>query len=409
MLKKRTIKRWFKRAVPGIITGGADNDPSGIATYSISGAMFGYMQLWLMVLATPMLIAVQSMCARLGNIQRKGLSVILREHFSPWVSWVATIVLIIANVTTIGADILAVSDAFSLITHISSKFWILPVTIAIWYVVLFKNYKVLSRFLLLMMVFFLAYIVAAVAAKPDWAAVFSGMFAPQLFNVPAGYYVAAVGILGTTITPYLFFWQVKEEIEEHKTKIEAEAQVQHEDLINAPGFIFCQIITVFIIIAAASTLHATGTEIHTAADAAKALVPIAGQGASIVFALGIIGAGLLALPVLSASTAYVVAETARWKHDSLSNTVKQAKGFYAVITLSLLAGVAMLLAGIDPIRALYYSQVLAGFLAPFILILLLILCNRESVLGEHRNGWFDNIFGTLAIVVMLGAVLLMFI
>lgn len=408
-MSTKFLHKWVKRTIPGIITGGADNDPSGIATYSISGASFGFSQLWLMVLATPMLIAVQSMCSRLGNVQRKGLSTILSQQFRPWVSWVATVILIVSNVTTIGADILAVSEAFSLITHVAATIWILPVTIGIWYIVLFKNYRVLSRFLLLMVIFFFAYIVAAVAAHPHWPSVFSGMFIPHFSQYKASFYVAAVGILGTTITPYLFFWQVKEEIEEHKTKQEAEAQVQHEDIINAPGFVFSQIITIFIIIAAGSTLYASGATIESARDAAMALAPVAGQGATVLFAIGIIGAGLLALPVLSASTAYVVAESAGWKAESLSNKVNRAKGFYAVITLSLLAGVAMVLLNVNPIKALYYSQVLAGILAPFLLILLLIVCNRKAVLGSYRNGWFDNTFGTLAVIVMLGAVVFMFV
>ena len=276
-MKIRILKRWFKRAVPGVITGAADNDPSGIATYSISGSLFGFSQLWLMVLATPMLIAVQSMCARLGNIQRKGLSVILREQFAPWVSWVATVVLIIANVTTIGADILAVSEAFALITHIGAKVWILPVTLLVWYIVLFKNYKVLAKYFLVLILFFFAYIIAAVLAKPDWGSVVHSIFVPRFSEFNSAYYIAAVAVLGTTITPYLFFWQVKEEIEEHKTKLEAEAEVKHEDLINAPGFIFSQAITLFIMIAAGATLHQSGTQIHTALDAAQALAPVAGN------------------------------------------------------------------------------------------------------------------------------------
>lgn len=405
---KKIIKSW-KKITPGVITGGADNDPSGIATYSISGALFGYSQLWIMVLATPMLIAVQSMCSRLGNIKREGLTSMLRENFSPWIAWLAAVIVIIANVATIGADILAMSEAASLITHIGAKFWLLPITIGIWYIVLFKNYKVLSRLLLVMVLFFLAYIGAAVLAKPDWGQVLQNSFFPNLFGLPANYFVAAVGILGTTITPYLFFWQVKEEVEEKKTKKEAMNEAAHEDRINSPGFIFSQIIALFIMIATAATLHVRGVEITSAADAARALSPVAGNWASLLFSIGILGAGILALPILAASTAYVVAEAGRFKHESLNDKVKNARGFYTVITLSLLSGVGMLILGINPISALYYSQVLAGILAPFLLILILILTNRKSVIGEFRNGWFDNFFGTLAILVMFAASILMFV
>ncbi len=408
-MKTRKIKKLLKRSIPGLITGGADNDPAGIATYSISGAAFGFSQLWVMLLATPMLIAVQSMCAKLGDVQRKGLSVILREQFSPVISWVATGILIISNVFTIGADILAMSAALELVTHIHLSYWVLPVTILVWYLVLFQDYKKIRKFLLVMLLFFLAYIVAAVLAKPDWPLVLKSLIIPSFKGLSNSYYVAAVGILGTTITPYLFFWQVKEEIEDNPTRKQALSDADREDEVLAPGFIFSQIITVFIIIATAATLFHSGINIETASDAARALEPIAGHFASLLFAAGIIGAGLLALPVLSASTAYVVSETAGWRHDSLNNKIRSAKGFYAVITLSLLAGVAIMILGVSPIKALYYSQVLAGLLAPFLLVLILILANREKVMGEYRNGWFDNFFGTLAIVVMLAAGVLMFV
>jgi NRAMP (natural resistance-associated macrophage protein)-like metal ion transporter len=408
-MKLKRIKRLLKRSVPGLITGGADNDPAGIATYSISGAAFGFSQLWVMLIATPMLIAVQSMCAKLGDVQRKGLSIILREHFSPVISWLATIVLIVSNVITIGADILAISAALELMTHVGLHYWVLPVTILVWYIVLFQDYKRIRKFLLILLLFFLAYVIAAFLAHPHWFEVFHGLLVPTFKGVDKSYYVAAVGILGTTITPYLFFWQVKEEIEEYPSRKQALSDSKREDLVLSPGFIFSQIITIFIIIAAGATLFHSGTSINSAADAARALEPIAGHYATLVFAIGIIGAGLLALPVLSASTAYVVAETAGWKHDSLNNKIRSAKGFYAVITLSLLAGVAIMVLGINPIRALYYSQVLAGLLAPFLLILILILANRKAVMGEYRNGWFDNIFGTLAILVMVAAGVLMFV
>jgi Mn2+/Fe2+ NRAMP family transporter len=341
-------------------------------------------------------------------VQRKGLSLILREQFSPWISWLATIILIISNVITIGADILAMSAAFELITDVSLKFWVLPVTLFVWYLVLFQDYRRIRKFLLAMLVFFLAYAVAAVLAQPDWGQVLRSLVIPTLAGVDKGYYVAAVGILGTTITPYLFFWQVKEELEDYRTKKQALTETKREDVILAPGFIFSQVIALFIMIATAATLFNSGVSIETASDAARALEPVAGRFAGLVFAIGIIGAGLLALPVLSASTAYVVSETARWKRDSLNSKIKSAKGFYAVITLSLLAGVAFLVVGINPIKALYYSQVLAGLLAPFLLLLLLILSNRKKVMGDYRNGWFDNIFGTLALIVMVAVGVLMF-
>ena len=402
------FKRYFKKIGPGLITGGADNDPSGIASYSISGARFGFSQLWLMVLATPMLVAVQSMCSRLADVKRKGLSTLLQEEFSSAVSWAATSILLIANTVTIGADILAVALALQLVTNIGLKFWVLPVTIVIWYFVLFENYKVIAKYLSILLLFFLAYLVAAIVSHPNWGEVFANMFWP---HVHAGkeYFIAAVAILGTTITPYLFFWQVKEELEERKPVLQAMREARHEDALNAPGFIFSQIITLSIMIAAAVTLSHGGLGIRTAADAAKALEPVAGKWAVDIFAVGIIGAGLLSIPVLAVASAAVVSETAGFRHQSLNNKIKSAKGFYAVITLSLLAGVGILIVGVDPLKALYYSQVLAGLLAPLLLIFILILCNKQTVMGEFRNKWFDNFFGTLAFLVMIIAAVLMFV
>lgn len=407
-MEKQTKKQLFKQISSGLITGGADNDPSGIATYSVSGARFGFGQLWLMVLATPMLIAVQSMCTRIAHIQRKGLSTVLREHFSPVISWGATIILLVANTVTIGADILAVSLALQMITGIALQFWIIPVTFVIWYVVLFEKYKTIAKFLMVTLLFFLAYFVAAILAKPDWLLVIKNIFLPNFRQFGKEYYMAAVGILGTTITPYLFFWQAREELEDRLTIKQGRREAKEEDQLNAPGFIFSQLITLSIMIAAAVSLSHGGVGINNATDAAKALEPVAGRFAADIFALGIIGAGLLAVPVLAISSASVVAETARFKHESLNNKVGSAKGFYAIISLSLLAGVVILFLKVDPLKAMFYSQILAGVLAPILVFLILIITNRKKIMGKFTNGWFDNFFGILSFIVMAGAAILMF-
>jgi Mn2+/Fe2+ NRAMP family transporter len=213
-----------------------------------------------------------------------------------------------------------------------------------------------------------------------------------------------VALLGTTIAPYLFFWQVREEVEQHLSKVRAEYEARHEDWLISPGIILSQIVTMFIIIAAGATLHGGGASIVTAADAAAALKPIAGPFASYLFAIGIIGTGVMALPVLTASTAYVVAEAASWRKQSLSDTFSDAKPFYTVIALSLLSGVLFTIYKVDPIKALYYSQVAAGVLVPFILVLILYLSNKKSIMGQFRSGWFDNFFGTLAALLMFAAI-----
>ncbi len=394
------VKNFLKKVAPGLITGGADNDPAGISTYSIAGAQFGYSLNWLMILATPMLIAVQAMCARLGDVQRKGLAKIIKENYHPVIALISTFILIICNVVTIGADLAGISAAMGLITHTSYLLWILPFSFLILYIVIFKNFKTIEKFLLLLVLPFLSYIFAGILAKPDWGIVFKETFMPSIKWIPA-YFAAAIGAMGTTITPYLFFWQTKGEVEAKVSEQQHLKEAKNEDLLLAPGFIFSQIITLFIMIATGTVLFSNGIkDINSAAEAAKALEPFAGPYAQLLFAVGIIGAGLLAIPVLASSTAYVFAETMGWR-DSLSDKVSQAKGFYAVLTLSVLIGVVIAFININPIKALFYSQILAGMLGPFLLILILLLCNKKEVMGKYVNGWFDNLFGWLAVIIML--------
>ncbi|MBI4054024.1 MAG: Nramp family divalent metal transporter [Candidatus Doudnabacteria bacterium] len=405
---KIKIKTFFKKSIPGFITGAADNDPSGITTYSVSGALFGFSQLWIVLLATPMLIAMQSTCARIANVTRKGLAEVLQTRYSRTVAWIATAILIISNVATIGADILAVAFALEILTHVALSWWLLPVAGSVLYLVIFKNYRAIRKFLLLMIIFFLSYYLAAFLAKPDWTEVLRGLFVPSLSLFDQKFFAAALAILGTTITPYLFFWEAKEELEEHRSSAEAKSEAKHEDRVNAPGLIFSQLTTVFIIIATGATLHASGQGISSAIDAARALAPIAGNLASALFAVGIIGAGLLALPVLTITTAETVAEMLGFKHHRLDNKPKVAKQFYLVVALSLLAGVLLLLVGLDPLRALYYSQILAGLISPVLIVFILLAANDKTVMGQNRNSGFDNIFGSLAAIVMVLAAVFMF-
>lgn len=404
MTKKRlhdALARW----VPGIISGGADNDPAGIATYSISGASFGFQQLWLLILTTPMLIAIQAMCARLGDVKQKGLMSIMREHYAPSVTYVASAILIITNIGTLGADITAVSDAIGLVTKTPLLLWVIPVTAFIWYIVVFKNYHIIEKFLFALTFIFIAYVISGFLVRPSWGTILHAIIFPS-FPFSRDYFIAALGLIGTTITPFLFFWQSKQEMEEHKTPLEMKRLARQEDRAVTPGFIYSNLISLFIMISA-SVLYTKGISIATAADAARALEPIAGSYAMYVFAMGIIGSGLLAVPILVASTAYVVAETFGWK-DSLSNRVRDAAGFYTVLTLSLFAGIGVALSGISPIQALLYSQVLNGLLAPFLIVLILFMCNDKKIMGTLVNGWFDNVFGGITVLVMLLASLGLF-
>lgn len=394
--------RWFwrrpsgRRLIPGLITGGADNDPSGISTYSVAGAQFGYAQLWIMVLATPMLIAVQAMVAKIGDVTRKGLAAVIRERFPRSIAWLAAAVLVVANVVTIGADLAGMGAALGLITGTGFAVWVVPLALLVWAIVTFEGYRRLRRLLVALSAVFLAYVLAAVLAKPDWFSVLRSAFVPA-FSARPLFWAAAMALLGTTITPYLFFWQAREEAEEHHPVRLAARQ----DALLAPGFIFSNCISLAIMVATGTVLFGHGG-IATAADAARALEPLAGPLSSWLFAVGILGAGLLAVPVLAASTAYVVAESAGWK-EGLGRKPKNAKGFYAVLGAAILLGLAIALSGLDPIRALFYSQVVVGFLAPFLLVLILRLASDRSFMGGYAANRFERFFGWLTVFAMSGA------
>ena len=404
---RQHVGSYRRKSLPGIVTGGADNDPAGISTYAISGASYGFARLWLMVLAIPMLIAVQAMCTRVGDVKKQGLSTIFKSHFHPAIAWMATLGVVLANVFTIGADIVGMSAVLGFLADADYRLFVIPVTFIIWYLVVFKSYRAIMKYFQWLVLFFFSYVFAAFLAKPDWWEVTRSLIWPRRVLPDAGYWMAAVGILGTTITPYLFYWQTKEEVEEQRTPREAAEEAEHADFYNTPGFVFSQIITVFIMVATGATLFAHGQSINTAVDAAAALEPFAGPLSKWLFAVGILGAGFLAVPVLAASTGYVVSETAGWQ-DSLSDPVTQAKGFYAVITLALLAGLLIMVLGLDPIRALFYSQIVNGILGPLLIVLILRVANDRTVMGKYTNGWFDNVFGWLAVLVMTAAAATMF-
>ncbi|MBI5613335.1 Nramp family divalent metal transporter [Candidatus Gottesmanbacteria bacterium] len=403
------VVRWkqlLRRYLPGIISGGADNDPSGIVTYSLSGALFGYHQLWLLLLSTPMLIAVQAMCARLGYVTKKGLMTLIKERYAPIFAWISLCILVVVNIATIAADLAAISESIGLIINVSYIYLVVPIALALWLLVVFKNYKTIEKFLFFLTFVFLSYVVSGFLARPDWSEVARALVFPKIQLDPS-YLMAGLGLLGTTITPFLFFWQAKQEIEERRSVL-VESQSVREDTRVAPGFIYSNIISFFIIVATAAVFHTHGIKgIETASDAARALEPFAGVYAKYLFAIGIIGAGLLAVPVLAASTGYVVAELFGWR-DSLSDSPKKARGFYMILTISFLFGIGIVFSGIHPVDALLYSQVLGGILAPILILLILFLCNDKKVMGTYVNGWFDNIFGFLSVVLMsLGAVALL--
>lgn len=402
--RRQKIKKPVSRFFHGIITGAADNDPAGITTYSMVGASTGLTLLFLVPLSTVFLIVVQAVCARIGDVKKKGLGSIIKEAFGRPVAIVATFLLILANLATMGADLSAIDTSFAILfPGINTLFFLPLVTFFIWYIVLFKNYRFISKFLLVLALIFVSYIFSGIAAKPDWSVIFNSTFIPQI-SLQSRYWLMAVGFLGTTITPYLFFWQVSEEIEDKPSVKDVKQEVKD----NAPGFIFSNLIAYFIIISTATILFANKINITNAQEAALALKPFLGAYASTLFALGIIGSGLLALPVLACSTAYAVAETFNWR-EGLSKKPSTARGFYTVLSATFFIALAISLLRINPIKILFYSQVFSGLLAPFLLILIMIIAGSAKIMGKYKTGWGTNLLGWLTVLIMLGAGIAIFV
>jgi len=385
---KNKKRKGFLKTCHGIITGAADNDPAGITTYSVVGASTGFTQLFLIPLSTIFLIAVQSICARIGDVKKKGLASIIQERFGRKVAFLAMIFLILANLTTMGADLAAIGTGFAIIFPQINIIFILPLVLL----------------LLLLALIFVSYIISGILAKPDWFLVLKSTFVPQIVFSDNFYWLAMVGFLGTTITPYLFFWQVSEEIDDKPCVRDARIEVKE----NAPGLIFSNLIAYFIIICTATVLFAKNIKIASAHEAALALKPFLGANAFLLFALGIIGAGLLALPVLASSTAYVVAETFKWQ-EGLNKKPAKARGFYTVLSSTFFVALAISLLKINPIKILFYSQVFNGMLAPFLLVLIMIIAGSKRIMGEYRNGFWANFFGWATTLIMFLAALAVFI
>lgn len=390
-----TQEQYINQTVPGVVTGASDNDPSGVVTYAISGIKFGYSQLWLLLLSTPMLIAVQSTIARIAIVTNKGLATNFREHFSKDISLAAVALLLIANILTIGADIAVMSEAAALLVPGTKLiFWVLPISVAVWYIVVFKNYAAIRKYFLWLVLFFGGFVVSAILSRPDWNDVLASTFNPS-FKFDKFYLEAAIALLGTTITPYLLFWEARQVLEEKTSK----KYLNIQDYLQAPGFILSNFVSFMIMVSTGTLLFSPSSGDVSAVHIAASLAPFAGEYATTLFALGILGAGLLAVPVLAASSASALAGVFNW-NEGLSVKPARARGFYEVITASIAIGVIIAMSGFEPIKALFYSQVIAGLLMPPLLLLTLILANSKKVMGDNTNRWFDNVFSSLAFVIM---------
>ena len=403
----RWIRSLLKSLGPGIITGAADDDPSGIATYSVAGAQLGTKLLWTALLTWPMMAAVQIMCARIGQVTGKGLAGNLKQRFPRWLLLVVVIALLIANTINIAADLAGMADAASMLSGVNSHWFVIAFAMLISWATIRLRYLQIANVLKWLVLVLLAYPITAFVVGADWVPVLRDTLIPSLPHT-RNEWATLVAILGTTISPYLFFWQTSEEVEEEKSvgrSLLAQrrgATSQELDLRTIDvgvGAFFSNMVMFFIILTTAITLNRHGiTNIQTSREAAEALRPFAGNFAATLFTLGIVGVGFLAIPTLAGSTSYAFAETLGWR-QGLNKKLGQARWFYALILVSTGAGVALDFIGINPVKALYWTAVINGLLAPFLLVAILIVAaDRRLMQGQpsSRLGWIVVAITTLA-------------
>lgn len=409
--ENKPIKHFLKRLGPGLITGASDDDPSGIGTYSQAGASLGFATLWTAIVTLPLMVVVQHICAKIGMVSGRGLAGVLHRYYSKKLLYPVVIGLVIANTINAGADIAAIAAAINMFVPIPISVMVIPIAVAIVVLQVWGSYHLIVKVFKWLTLSLFAYVIAAFLARPDWSAVAWATFVPQI-SFSSQYITTIVAILGTTISPYLFFWEASEEVEEEKSEgrknITArrgatDVEIKKEKIDTIVGMLFCNVVFYFVIVSAGATLHVTGqTNIQSATEAAQALRPLAGNFATVLFAIGLIGAGLLAIPVLTGSAAYAVAETFGWP-SGLDEKPRHAKKFYGVIAVSTLVGVIIDFAGINPISALFWTAVINGVVAPPLLVVVMLVSNNKRVMGSRTNGLITNIIGWLAAAVMFAA------
>ena len=420
--KTSGISRWRARLKlhplaklgPGLITGVADDDPSGIATYSQAGAQFGLNMLWTMPVAYPLMSAVQSMCGQLGRVTGKGLSANIKGNFPPIVLKTLVLLLLIANTLNIAADVAAMGEVGELVTGIGRHLMTLGFVIGTLLLQIFIPYHRYVVFLKWLTISLLAYAAVLFTVHVPWEQVIARTVWPH-FTVNAAAATMIVGIFGTTISPYLFFWQASEEVEDmrgepplRENPERAPLELRRISRDTWSGMLYSNLAAYFIILATALTLHASGiTQINTAAEAASALRPLAGNFAFWLFALGILGVGLIGVPVLAGSAGYAMSEAMGWKWG-LERTANDARGFYGVITVSVLAALAIQYSPISPMRALFWSAVINGLVAVPLMVVLILLVSRTKVMGAFTASKPIIILGWMTVALMAVAGVAMF-
>lgn len=413
--KPSHVRRFFAELGPGLITGAADDDPSGISTYSVAGATYGFAPLWTALFSFPLMSAVQLMCARLGMVSGRGLAAVIRRRYPKWVLLVACLLLVVANTVNIGADLGGMAEATEMMTGVTRFAW-LPVFAALIVVVLiYGNYRNIARVFKWLTLVLFAYVAAAFLARPDWGQVLRATFVPHI-QWNSHYLATFVAILGTTISPYLFFWQAAQEVEEerkegrrtvHQRRGATDGELRSARTDVMTGMAFSNLIMYFIILTTGATLFASGhRDISTARQAAEALRPLAGKGAYLLFALGLVGTGMLGVPVLAGSAAFATAEAMHWR-GSLDDRPRVAKKFYAVLAVSVVLGLALNFFEVNAVEMLFYAAVVNGVLAPPLIVLVTMLTSDEKVMGKRVNSPLLKWLGWITAAVMTAATIAM--
>ncbi len=410
--KPNKFKRLWKLLGPGLITGASDDDPSGIATYSQAGAAFGLSTLWTSLITFPLMAAIQEMCGRIGLVTSQGLTGTLKTYYPKSILYLMVVFSFPAIVMNIGADIAGMGAAGNLLfPQIPAIFFSIAFTFILLILIIFLPYQKIAAVLKYLCVVLLVYLVVPFLYKQDWIAVFKGTFIPNI-QFDKNFISILVAILGTTISPYLFFWQATMEVEDRKLKKNFVLNKKIMKDMKADvdiGMLFSNLVMFFIILTSGTVLFNAGIhKIDTVEQAAQALRPLAGEFAYLLFAIGIIGTGLLAIPVLSGSLSYIISETFGWT-QGLDKKFYEAKAFYIVVAISLLLGLSMNELGISPIKALIFSAILYGLTAPVLIAIILHIANNKAIMGKYINGKLSNFLGFTTLILMtVAAVVLLY-
>lgn len=406
---KAKLKKLWKVIGPGLVTGASDDDPSGIATYSQAGAAFGLSTLWTAIIAFPLMAVLQKMCAKIGLVTKMGLTGAIKKHYSKPVLYLMLICSFPAIVLNIGADIAAMGAVGNLLfPSVHASFFSVFFTIFLLVMIVYLPYLQIASILKYLCIVLLVYFIVPFLYQQNFGAILKSTFIPTI-HFSKSYIAILVGILGTTISPYLFFWQASVEVEEQK-QLKRKLIVNKRVMDNMQqevdfGMTFSGLIMYFIILTTGTVLFQAGvTQIDTVEQAAMALKPLAGNSAYLLFAVGVIATGLIAIPVLSGSLSYMFTETFGWE-QGLDKKFHEAKGFYIIIAISLLLGLGLNYIGVSPINALIYTAILYGITAPILIVLILLISNNKKIMGKHTNSITSNVMGILALLIMSAAAL----